>query len=55
MNWEMVSATDSERLERLSVEGGWIYRYQQRQGSEHTGFTWATSICFVTPPPEPAP
>lgn len=53
MNWELVSTTDNERLERLSVEGGWIYRYQERQGSDHGGFEWVTSICFVPAPATP--
>lgn len=51
MTWELVSVSDNERLERTPVDGGWIYRYQQRSGSEHTGFTWNTSICFVPEPP----
>lgn len=53
MNWELVSTTDNEKLERLSVLGGWIYRLQERSGSEHGGFSWSTSICFVPEPPAP--
>lgn len=55
MNWELVSTSDNEIVERASVEGGWIYRIKTRQGSAHSGFTWDTAVCFVTPPPEPPP
>lgn len=51
MNWEPVSESDNEIVERADVEGGWIYRFRTRSGSEHTGFTWTVAFCFVTPPP----
>lgn len=52
MNWELVSTSENEIVERAAVEGGWIYRIKERSGSAHTGFTWSASICWV---PEPAP
>lgn len=52
ITWEPVSSDANERLDRTSVPGGWLYRYQQRQGSAHEGYLWNTVITFV---PEPAP
>lgn len=53
MNWEQVYSSDNERMDRTAVEGGWIYRYQQRQGSQHDGYTWSIALTFVTPAPAP--
>lgn len=51
MNWEEIHRSENEVLSRSAVDGGWIYRYQQRQGDLHGGFTWSVSICFVPEPP----
>lgn len=51
MTWEEVSRTENEVLSRTVVEGGWLYRYMQRQGDLHGGFTWSISLAFVPTPP----
>ena len=57
MNWEPVYQNDHEIMERAAVEGGWLYRLQQRFGSEHSGYRWTMALAFVpTPTPtEPPP
>ena len=51
ITWEPVSSSETERLDRTSVGGGWLYRYQQRQGSEHGGYSWSIALAYVPEPP----
>lgn len=53
MTWEEVYRTDHEIMDRAPVDGGWIYRLQQRHGSEHSGYRWSVAITFVPEPPAP--
>lgn len=63
MNWEEVFRSENEVLSRIPLADtasramrpaeGWIYRYMQRTGSDHGGYTWNESITFV--PGTPAP
>jgi hypothetical protein len=53
--WEAVYRSDNEVMERTAVDGGWLYRYQLRQGSEHGGFSWSIAMAFVPTPAPPPP
>lgn len=47
--WESVYTSENDRMERLPVEGGWLYRNFVRSGSDHGGYTWMVALSFATP------
>jgi len=52
--WENVYAQPYDVMERMAVDGGWLYRNKVvvNASSQNPGdFVWATSLTFV---PEPA-
>jgi hypothetical protein len=53
--WQSVYAQPYDIMERMSVDGGWLYRNRivVNASAQNPGdFVWATALTFV---PEPAP
>ena len=55
MNWTVVYTSPYDIMERMSVDGGWLYRNRvvvNASSQEPSGFVWSVALTFV---PEPAP
>jgi hypothetical protein len=56
--WETVYSNPGDIMERMSVEGGWLYRNRfvvQSSAQNPSDYVWTVALAFVTPPPEPEP
>ena len=54
MNWTVVYTSAYDTMERMQVDGGWLYRNRvvvNSSAQEPSGFVWSVALTFV---PEPA-
>jgi len=54
--WEVVSDTPYDKIERLAVDGGWLYRNMtvvSSSAQDAAHYLWGVSITFVPTPAAP--